>query len=348
MISIEINGIDFRHFNAANVQWRFDSIASPFSFQLIFDPENELHREIFMPGSYLRAIVKYNNRPIITGVILHYVFKASATKHLVQVSGYSISGVLEDCEMPQDLYPLQVNGLNLVQVTERIAEKFGLTVALDIPSGSDLATRLMKRYDKVTASDNQTCTSFLGELANQRQVILSHDRYGNIVLTESKTKSEPVYHFEDNAPGIEFNLEFNGQRMHDTVSMIRQVSKKNTQGGQAEVSNPFVKAYRPTVKRQSAGDNQEDTRTAARNALSEELKAITLDIVMQGWNLGDRIIEPNSIIAVTNPELYLFGKTRWFVESVNFEGNSQEHRASLKCYLPEVYNEDEPQNIFEQ
>lgn len=347
MISLEINGIEFKHFNNTKVNWRFDSIASTFSFELLFDPNNPTHRQVFKPGQYLTSIVKYNDNPIITGEILVYNFRSSSKSEPVKVSGYSKTGVLEDCEIPLSIYPLQVNGMNLYQITDKIASEFGLNVVIDGGASGEFSKRLSEKYDKVTASDNQRCNSYISELANLKQIILSHDSGGNILLTESKTNADPVFDFNSNIPGVEYELNFDGQRMHSVISMVRQASKSSKNAGQSELVNPIVKAYRPTVRRQWAGNNMNDTKHGVRNALSEELKSIELKIKIQGWELMKGELKPNSIITVENQELLLSKKSRWFLERIEFTGDSKQEYAVLYCYLPEVYNYDVVKNIFE-
>ena len=67
---------------------------------------------------------------------------------------------------------------------------------------------------------------------------------------------------------------------------------------------------------------------------------------MDRWDLNEKIIRPNKIITVQNPKLYLFKKTRFFIESVELTGNEKQTSAVLTCFLPEVYDSKTPKNIF--
>lgn len=348
MITLEINGVEFKYFNHANVCWRFDSVASTFAFELLFDPNNANHRRIFKPGAYAHVVIKHKGNPIITGVLLKPRFKSSSVKHLVSIAGYSTTGVLEDCSIPQSVYPLQINGLSFRQIAEKIVQPFGLKVTIDPTASKELIENINKKYTKVIAQDDESCNSFLKKLACQRQIVVSHDVNGNLLLTESKTNGNPIHHFESSADATEYELDFNGQRMHSELLVQKQATKSNSNAGMATLKNPYVNAFRPTSRRQSSGDNVNDTKSAVRNVLSEELKAIELTIRMRGWELNNTRIAPNTIITVKNPELYLFEKTKFFVESINFRGSADNHTSELKCFIPETYNNSTSiKNIFE-
>jgi prophage tail gpP-like protein len=81
--------------------------------------------------------------------------------------------------------------------------------------------------------------------------------------------------------------------------------------------------------------------------LSQELKNIKLTINLDRWEIDGKLIKPNSIIAVKNPEIYLFQKSNWFIESVRFIGDEKQRTATLTCVLPSVYDGSTPSYIFE-
>ena len=65
------------------------------------------------------------------------------------------------------------------------------------------------------------------------------------------------------------------------------------------------------------------------------------------WELNGAVIKPNQIITVRNPELYLYKKSNWFIESVQLDGDAEQTVATLTCVLPETYNGGTPSYIFE-
>jgi len=147
--------------------------------------------------------------------------------------------------------------------------------------------------------------------------------------------------------GTSLELNYDGQSMHSHIYMQKQASIEGGNAGQTVTRNPYVigSVFRPTVKSQSSGDDN-DTGLAAKRELSNEIKGLTLDIETDRWMHNGKIFRPNTIITVYDPELYIYKKVRWFVESVTYEGNNTTTTANLKCVLPEVYSNKTPVSIF--
>ena len=52
----------------------------------------------------------------MTGVILNHGFTETKNKELTSVGGYSVTGVLEDCHISPDKYPLESKGKTVKQM----------------------------------------------------------------------------------------------------------------------------------------------------------------------------------------------------------------------------------------
>lgn len=329
-------------YNDVHLQLNYEGVASAFSFLCYFDPDNAEQKELFKPGTYKPVTIEHEGELLLTGVILAYSFNSSSVKDLVRISGYSNTGVLGDCEIPVSAYPLQQNKLSLKQITEKIIKPFGLKLVVD----SIVSKEANKEIAKSTSDDNQSVRSYLCALANQRQVIVSHTAKGELLLTREQVNQSPVYHFDGSLPAVGMSLNFDGQRMHDKISLIKQATKRGKgNAGQSTITNPYVSVYRPTVKRQTSGQDV-DTQLGTRNILSAELKGVELTIELDRWDINGQLVKPNQVITVTNPELHIYNKARFFITSVDYRGNNEAQTATLKCVLPEVYNGDTPKNIF--
>jgi prophage tail gpP-like protein len=332
-------------YNQVSVTLAYDAVASSFSFAFYFDPNNADHKAIFKPGAYLPVTIDHDGERLLTGVLLSPTFKDRAEQQLATLSGYSKTGVLEDCEIPTTAYPLQSNNLSLKQIAEKCVKPFGLKVVVDAAVSSKAGTS----YKVTTATNGQSVREYLATLAGQKHIILSHDAAGNLVLTQAATKAQPVYHFDGRFPALEMSLAFNGQNMHSGLTMIKQQTKGGKgNAGQSSLSNPFVPAgvVRPRINRQTSGKDV-DTGYVARNMLSDELRGVALEIVLPSWTLGGKLVRPNSIITVNNPAVYCYKTTRWFIASVEYSGDNNEETAKLSCVLPSVFASETPVNIFE-
>ncbi len=59
------------------------------------------------------------------------------------------------------------------------------------------------------------------------------------------------------------------------------------------------------------------------------------------------MIRPNNTISVVNPEIYIFKKIDFFIESVDLIGNEKEMKATLHCCLKSCYDRSKPVYIYE-
>lgn len=334
---------DVKYFNNFSLNLKYDSMASTFAFDFYFDPKNREHAEMACVSHFHEAIVEHNGETLVTGYILSQIFKSAAKKQLAQFGGYSLPGVFEDCEIPTTLYPLQADGLSLKQIAQKLIQPFKLKMVVD-PSVESKMNSVIK---KTTASESQNIKSYLTELAAQRDIVITHDEQGRIVFTKAKTDLKPLFHIEQGVVlGTEISLSFNGQQIHSHITVQKQASSEGGNAGEYTIANPYCPiVYRPKVTSQTSGDDVTIEETA-KNALAAELKNIVLTITTDRWEVDGKIIKPNNIITVTNPEIFIYKKTEWFIESISFTGDTKKTTAVLTCVLPEVYNGKTPKNIF--
>lgn len=333
-------------FNNVSMQLKFNAVGSTFNLAFYFDPLNEGHKELACVGHFHECNLYEFDQQILSGFILSQKFRRTSKFELTNISGYSKPGVLEDCTIPPSLMPLQSDGLSLIQIAQRLIKPFKLSLEVD-PGVQSRASKVLKSS---TASDSQTIKAYLTELATQQNIILSHTLDGKLLLTEAKTDQKPIFNFDltgGSIPGVEFDVEFNGQSMHSDITLFGQADIDGGNAREYTIENPYVPVvYRPTTANQSSGDDN-DTSLAARRALANELRNFKLTIKLDRWDVNGKLIEPNNLITIKDPYLYLYDKTTWFIESVDFTGNETEKTCVLNCVLPEVYTNEVPTSFFE-
>lgn len=330
-------------FNNFKLSLRYDSIASSFSFSFYFDPENQEHVDMACIGHYHLATVEHNGQLLLTGFVLSEGFTDSAQKELVSFGGYSLPGVLEDCEIPPSLYPLQSDGLSLREIAQKLIAPFGIKMTVD----AAVASKMDAVYETTTAKESEKIKTFLSRLAAQKNIIISHTAEGKLLFTQANTRQKPILNFDGGIPFTRMALSFNGQAMHSQITVMKQADVDGGNAGESTINNPYVPfVFRPRVAIQDSG-NDNDTAQAARNLLSAELKNLKLTIEMDRWEIDGNIIMPNNVITVINPKVYLFKKTEWFIEAVSLAGDNKSQTATLECVLKSVYDGSTPKYIFE-
>jgi len=269
-------------------------------------------------------------------------FNDSKETELVGISGYSFPGILEDCQIPVELYPLQYDGLTLREISQKLLSYFRITMVVD-PS---VSAEMDKAYEKTTAEPTQTIKEYLASLAGQRNIVITHNEKGHLVYTKAKTNRKPILDYNGEIPFTNMALDFGGQDMHSTITVIKQADSKGGNAGEATVTNPFVPfVRRPRVATQSSGDDN-DTLEVAKNILADELRGLKLTITSDRWDVNGVIVKPNNLITVKNPRIYLYKKATWFIEQVDYKGDEKNQTLTMTCCLPEVYSAAEPTYLF--
>jgi prophage tail gpP-like protein len=340
-MKLKIGSTDYDFFNAVKVTLTYDSVASVFGFSAYFDPNDTLHRKLFRPLRYQKCTVTHEGETLITGRILSVSFKSEPQKTLVTISGYSTTGILEDCPIPTEVYPLQSDGLTLGEIVKKVVDPFGLSVVVD----KAVEDRYNATFTTVEAKADQSAKAYLSEIAAQRGIILSHTSGGALLFTEAKADRRPTFEFADGEGYTSAGLSVNGQQLHSTVTVLRDADVNGGNAGEFEATNPLVGIKRPRVVLQTSGDNN-TTEKAAEMARADELKAIQLTVNVPTWVMNGKVLRPNTVISIRDPELFLFKKRNFFVSNVTLSGNEKEQTASLTCVLPETYTLKNPIDIF--
>lgn len=357
VITLKVGGYEFSRFNNFRLNLVYNSIASTFSFDGFVDMNNPVHRKLFKPLSYQDCELTIDKRKVLTGTILNTSTGVTGTSQLAGISGYSKPGILNDCTIPADL---QSDGLTFKQICEKVCKPFGINVLVtdslypDIdstPSRADLTGN--KENEKIQSTTAETAMSayeYLSKLAKERNLILTHDVNGNLVITKLNSEKKSIATFTENKPSTSISLAVNGQGIHSDLKIEGQASLETDVAVESEIKNTLVSKYRPIRRTKQTGDNNQSTDTVEMMR-GDELKAIGLTIVTPDWYWTDgkvlRVIIPNECIEVISPSNFLRKKSKWFVESVDIEGDETQTIATIKAVLPEVYTGKQPQSIFE-
>ena len=339
-----INGTTYNNFSRFELNLAFDTIASTFSVDVYFNPNLSAHRSLMRPLSDQEVLINYNGRRLLTGTAVNISFKQESTKQLAKLGGYSLPGVLENAyvQVPNEGCDLQFNNLSLEDITDTLIRPYGLSFGTQTP----VADEAKKLYSQTEMKATQSIKEYLSQLASQRGIILSHDVSGNLIYTRPIVSNQvPVARFDGTVPGVSMTATYNSQNMHSEITVLGQADINGGDAGQATVTNALISQYKSKVVEQNSGSDT-DTMQAAKMIRADELKNLKLTIEIDRWEYDGILFEPNQIIEVRNPEVYLFNPVKWFITNVNFRQDAQQRTCTLTCVLPQCYSLKDPVNIF--
>lgn len=316
MIKLKIDNKIFSYFSTVNVSLKLNTIASTFTFSG-FD-------RFFDILSYQKCKVLFGNETILTGVALNPANSFKKEPTLLSVSGYSKTGILEDCTFPPDLYPLQFDGLSLKDIALKVTNYFGLTLKV-FDNAEDLASI---PYEKVTANVDETIKSFLSKLCTQRGLILTHDNLGRLLIYKIEAKIAPFSNLLI-SDALEASFTPNAQGLHSNITVVRQAKKDNDNSQQVTKKSPFISGInRPLVKMLQDGEEIEE---AANRIICAEARSFGLKLTFEGLAL----YRAGFYITLDGP--ILKKRTKFIIESVDFTVDKSQERTTINIVLPCVY-----------
>lgn len=178
-INLEVNGTEFTNFTHASVTVALDTLANDFSFLAVLPAGEQLP---FKGGEECTVIV--DGELVLTGTIEDIGGSYDAGSHGITISGRDKTGdlidssinIMDDIRAP----------ITLKQVIEKVIEHIGADITV-----IDNATPepFNKAEDIVSPKPGDNAFSFIEGYAQKRQVLLTSNAEGNIVITNSQATS---------------------------------------------------------------------------------------------------------------------------------------------------------------
>lgn len=357
-LELPLQAINF--FSQIKLNLKYDALASTFQFDYLFDANNAAHLEVAGITHYHEAHVYWQastggpKRRILTGLVVSQNFIDAPVPELLSIGGYSKPGLLDDCDIPVDI-PLESNGLKLSDIIKRICDAFLLKLIILAPRAGERIVqkppqeknedeRAEGEVKKSTSKTSENAASYIKKLCLQKNVVLTHNEMGNVVVKTANTEGDPVLVLDSDSKPMQgyqrMNLNFDGQNMFRFYSVVRQADDEGGNESSITIRNPLspvagVPRYK--VETQSSGSDV-TVSEAVRNALSKSLKVFVLTVNIVTETASTKLILPDNTIHIKNKKLNLFKMTKWFIESVEVTQTPESTTQVLTCVLPWVYN----------
>lgn len=192
-VVIAIDGQVFRYWTAVVLTRSVDAI-SKLSFTIPFDPDNHEARDLFRTGQFRSVAVSVGGELYFTGRMVPEPPIAGPNGSTRVINAYSLPGVLEQCSIPESVYPLEFKRLTLFEISQKILDPFWLDIVAPTDTGP--------AFGKVKASPSAKVLAFLTTLAQQRGFVISDNAAGNLVIHRSAAAGGPVASLEEGRPPV--------------------------------------------------------------------------------------------------------------------------------------------------
>ena len=176
-INLEVNGIEYTNFTMATVTLSLDTLSNDFSFQAVL-PNGE---QLPLKGGDKCAIL-VDDELVVTGFIENITGRYTATDHTIFVTGRDRTGDLIDSSI--DVIDDIRAPVSLKEIVEKVAQHIGSDLAVVDKANPE---EFNKAEDIVSPQPGDNAFEFVEGYAQKRQVLLTSNAAGNIVITNSKS-----------------------------------------------------------------------------------------------------------------------------------------------------------------
>ena len=170
---LEVDGIQYTNFTEATCNIRLDALTNTFNFEAVAPSDDPLP---FKGGEACKVIV--DGEVVLTGFIEIVAVTYDGTDHVIRVSGRDKTADLLDSTIDV-IDDLRGDNLTLKTVIEKVISQLGLSISVIDQVNPD---PFSATEDVAAPEPGENAFSFIEKYARKRQVLLTSNSDGNIVI----------------------------------------------------------------------------------------------------------------------------------------------------------------------
>lgn len=177
---LEINGIQYTNFTAASCEIRLDSLANSFSFQAVAPGGQKLP---FKGGDPCKVIV--DGETVLTGNIEIIGVDYNGTDHTISIQGRDKTADLLDSTI-DEIDDIRGDDLTLKALIEAVIAHLKLNITVI----DEVSPAVFSAAEDIAAPEpGENAFRFIEKYARKRQVLLTSNGEGNIVIASNSGQS---------------------------------------------------------------------------------------------------------------------------------------------------------------
>ncbi len=335
VIALQVGGKEYNQFKQIKVTRSLDAVSGSFSFQAANKRISDFPFKIFQ-----EARVTVNGVNTINGYIYKIKPGYSETSHTVDISGWDKTRDLNDIKIFKNVAyntPISLQKLAFNVTTDH--DIYGMSI-LDRANVEDF-----KEGELLAGETGESLFSFLERHARKRNVILSNDGEGNLVLYRNsgvniRATLRNIFNEPQNSNIISASANYDYTKRFDRVIVTSQEEGNDDVRGEA--TDDKIARARGARTHVVVSETVQDVKQCEELAKWEVNKrrsdSITYNCEVQGfWATGSTIWQPNQVVNIVDQ--YADINSKMLLRSVTYgfdETNGS--RAKLEFVSPDSYS----------
>jgi prophage tail gpP-like protein len=315
-IIIEVNGVPYNNFLKGRVNIRLDSLCNTFHFIIAKNDNSVLP---FSVSDKCKVLV--NNVLVLTGVIEVLEVTYDKDSHTLDISGRDNTSDIVDSYI-DNLSDIG-KGVSLKNIIEKIIEDIGSDVK--VLEGTEINETSRNEFDTNDVASPEPGSSafeFIEHLARQRQVLLTSNGDGNIVITQGSqeklgnAKLQNIINGKDNNI-LRGKVTYNNSNRFNLYKITSQDNVSAFEAGESTdlddvvdikgqtIDNSIKKGRQLTINAEEAYDESDSFNRAEWEANIRKVRgrAYGVDVAGHAYDgdfNSDKIWEINKVIPVVD------------------------------------------------
>lgn len=340
-VTLVDGGAQFGEWSDIELQLSLDGY-SGLSLSGPFDHSRPEVRRAFQPLMFpqVQVHIGEDSELVLTGRVKDVSPSVDASQASIAVTCYSLAYDLTEQCPPDELLPLEFNGLDLRQIAQKVVTpSVGITSFFEGPPGA--------KFSRVRCEPDGEIHPFLAELALQRSFVLSDLPSGDLLFRAETFAGTPVARLEGQPLG-KVTASFNPGSWFSSIT--GRASKKAGKGGSRyRHPNPLYRASNPRAFCGSVGDTESADVPKAAKAMVGRMVASVVSYTVEDlptWrDTAGNLWKPNTTVLVTAPEAMIYRETELLIRSVKLNQTRDRETATLGLVLPGTFGGDLPTEL---
>lgn len=179
-ISLVVNGDSYSLFSYASVHKRLDALCDEFSFAVgAADISDQLGMLPFKGGE--RCEIYIDAKKVLTGTLEIVNASYNASNYGINISGRDLTSAIVDSSL--DAMPEMTGAITLKTIIQKVIDQLGVGISV-VDNAEPEPFNVAE--DIISPEPGENAYGFIEKLARKRQVLLSSDADGNVVISTSE------------------------------------------------------------------------------------------------------------------------------------------------------------------
>lgn len=334
-VQLFIDADEWRYWTECTYQKSIDSFSSV-TFSSPFDPKDKAFRDAFRPFSFRDVVFAVDNQILMSGTMLTPKPSLDSDKQIVNVVAYSRCSVMNDCMISTKLFPLEFNNAKIDYIAKVLSRSYGLTADFRAEAGS--------RFERVAVAPDKQALSFLIDLCQQRNIVISDNEEGNPVFWQSLKDGEVIANLNEGDPAVQSVEPFFSEQ--DYYSHVSSVSNADIgdAGSIYTVKNPFLlDAFRPFVFVPKDANKANNVDVARAKMGRMFANAVSYNVTVPTWrDPSGALWDVNKFVNLYAPGAMVYNQTKLLIRQIKLTRTEETETAQLNLILPGGFSGEFP------